>query len=528
MRRVGRAAWLGGVAAVVLAGRSAGAQRARSRHAKGHTTPHATSHAAAQPSPRAATAPAVPPASAAGAPGTSGAPDARLQGGRDELARARQARAVLEGQLRTLQDTAHDLRAAAEGFDQRAAATARVVGALDHQLGAITAEVAGTTARYDSASRDLARQQVGLRRRLVEIYKRGPLAETEALLSAASFGDLVTRYKYLHELARRDRLMVRRVERSRNDVAAQRALLVRLQVELARNRDEKAAEEARLRGFGAERGRLLAQVEGRAERTRGRIVQVARDEARLSSLLAGIEAARKRREAAARAAAERAILARELAARAEARREGLRISAAREATERASRRGAAAGAARAPTDLAASSPSAPPNSAPNPAPSSAPSSAPSLATVAPGPSPAPAPAAAPTAVAPTSYAWPLRGALLYRYGRVVGANNTATRWNGVGITAPSGTPVRAAATGTVAVAQSIGSYGPTVILQHGGGDYSVYGSLARVDVQVGETVQRGQVIGAVGAADPDLPAHLHFEIRPQGRATDPLALLGGR
>ena len=118
--------------------------------------------------------------------------------------------------------------------------------------------------------------------------------------------------------------------------------------------------------------------------------------------------------------------------------------------------------------------------------------------------------------------------LLYRFGRVVGANNTATRWNGVGIGATAGTPVRAAAPGRVAVAQSIGSYGQTVILEHEGGDYSVYGSLARVDVHVGESVERGQTLGAVGASDPDLPAHLHFELRPQGRAVDPLGLLGGR
>ncbi len=425
-----------------------------------------------------------------GTAGAAASPDARLRSGRDELARAREERAALEAQLRTLQDTAHDLRTEAAMFDRRAAATSRLVDALDRQLGAIHTEVEGASARYNAVSGELARQQVGLRRRLVDIYKRGPLAETEALLSAASFGDLVARYKYLHELARRDRTLVRRVERLRNDVAAQRALLVRLQVELARNRDEKAAEETRLRHFEAQRGQSLAQVEGRAARTRGRIAQIARDEARLSSLLAEIEAARKRREAAARLAAARAVVAREAAAREAARREGARITA-RNAPGRTN--------ARRP-DVAARPPEP-----------TAPVTPPPLSTV---------------TAAPTSFTWPLRGPLLYRFGRVVGANNTATRWNGVGISAASGTPVHAAAAGRVAVAQSIGSYGQTVILQHEGGDYSVYGSLARVDVQVGETVQRGQVLGVVGAADPDLPAHLHFELRPQGRATDPLSLLG--
>jgi len=78
------------------------------------------------------------------------------------------------------------------------------------------------------------------------------------------------------------------------------------------------------------------------------------------------------------------------------------------------------------------------------------------------------------------------------------------------------------------VADPIGTYGLTVIVQHGGGDYSVYGSLSRADVRKGDKIGKGQVIGAVGRADPDMDAHLHLEIRPKGRATDPLAWLALR
>jgi septal ring factor EnvC (AmiA/AmiB activator) len=55
------------------------------------------------------------------------------------------------------------------------------------------------------------------------------------------------------------------------------------------------------------------------------------------------------------------------------------------------------------------------------------------------------------------------------------------------------------------VAEPIGTYGLTVIIQHGGGDYSVYGSLSRADVQKGQQVIKGQVIGAVGVSDPGRP-----------------------
>lgn len=126
--------------------------------------------------------------------------------------------------------------------------------------------------------------------------------------------------------------------------------------------------------------------------------------------------------------------------------------------------------------------------------------------------------------------WPVDGTILYRFGRVINPNNTSVRWNGIGIGAAPGTPVHAIASGEVVVAEPIGTYGTTVIVQHGGGDYSVYGSLGRADVRRGSQVRKGQEIGTVGAADPDLGPHLHFEIRrAKGVAVDPLEWLrGGR
>jgi septal ring factor EnvC (AmiA/AmiB activator) len=413
-----------------------------------------------------------------------------VRAGRDELARVRAERATLETRLRALQTTAHDLREEVTNLDRQADATARLVAALDRQLARIGAEEQAAGVRLAAAEGELARQQVGLRRRLVAIYKRGPLYEAEALLSAASFGDLVARYKYLHELARRDRLLVSRVERLRDEVAGQRAVLVRLQGELARNRDDRAAEEARLRAFGSRGAAALASVERQREGARRRLAELARDEARIAGLLASFETARRRAEA--RAAAE----ARAVAA----------------ATARRARTAPAArGAARTPAAVAA---------------------APGAAATAPAATPAAAGTTAGAAggvaagrLEPGRVDWPARGALIYRFGRVAGANNTTTRWNGIGIAAAAGAPVRAASPGQVVLVQPIGTYGLTVILQHGGGDYSVYGSLQRADVRVGEPAARGQVLGVVGATDPDLPAHLHFEVRPGGRAVDPLTLL---
>jgi septal ring factor EnvC (AmiA/AmiB activator) len=126
--------------------------------------------------------------------------------------------------------------------------------------------------------------------------------------------------------------------------------------------------------------------------------------------------------------------------------------------------------------------------------------------------------------------WPVDGSLVYSFGREVLANNTSIRRNGIGIRAASGAPVKSVAAGRVATVRSLGTYGMTVIVEHGGGDYSVYGSLAKADVKEGQSVTKGQTLGTVGVSDPDLPPHLHFEIRHgrTGAAIDPVTWLRRR
>ncbi len=125
--------------------------------------------------------------------------------------------------------------------------------------------------------------------------------------------------------------------------------------------------------------------------------------------------------------------------------------------------------------------------------------------------------------------WPVEGDILYPFGRQVQSNNTTIRWNGIGIAAPAGTPVHVVAAGEVVSVSQLGLYGLTVIVDHGGGDYSIYGSLQASRVKRGDHVVRDQVIGTVGVSDPDFPAHLHFEVRRHGGpAVDPTTWLRRR
>ena len=96
---------------------------------------------------------------------------------------------------------------------------------------------------------------------------------------------------------------------------------------------------------------------------------------------------------------------------------------------------------------------------------------------------------------------------------------------GIDIGAPSGAPIVAAAAGTVLVAGWEEGYGNTVVIDHGGGIATLYGHQSSIAVAVGQSVTRGQVIGAVGSTGHSTGPHLHFEVRVNGSPVDPLGYL---
>lgn len=120
--------------------------------------------------------------------------------------------------------------------------------------------------------------------------------------------------------------------------------------------------------------------------------------------------------------------------------------------------------------------------------------------------------------------WPLEGDVIYEFGRDQRPNGTVIRWNGIGIAAPTGTPVRAVKEGTVAYAGPFEGYGPTVMLSHGDGFYTLYLYLEEIGVVEGRQVSPGQVVGTVGGGDTPEGPHLEFQIRaPEVANGNPLA-----
>jgi septal ring factor EnvC (AmiA/AmiB activator) len=370
-----------------------------------------------------------------------------LQESRQRLAEIKAERERLQRQQAQLQGQVHDVEDELDNIERQKQSTSRIVLEIERQIGGLTSQLDQASAELVLAQDNLAERKAVLERRLVDIYKRGPLHTWKVLLTAESFGDLLRRYKYLYLTSEQDRALVSDVERLRNRVAKQRGEIVMVKDQLDATRVEREQELNQYGRLADAREKRLGTLQRSARANAARLVQLERDASRLNDVLAALEKA----------------------ARDEAARN--RVSGSKSAP--------IAGA---------------------------------LTTASLG-----------------RLDWPVEGRIVYQFGRDTLPQGGVIRWNGIGIAATPGTPVHAVEAGRVRLVETMGTYGLTVILEHGNGYYSIYSHLQGAAVKAGDDVKKGQVLGAVGGENSDYGPHLHFEIRGENQmALDPLDWLRRR
>ncbi|MSM38082.1 MAG: peptidoglycan DD-metalloendopeptidase family protein [Geobacter sp.] len=117
---------------------------------------------------------------------------------------------------------------------------------------------------------------------------------------------------------------------------------------------------------------------------------------------------------------------------------------------------------------------------------------------------------------------PVRGEIVGRFGRHKHPEyNSYTINNGISIAAPQGADIRSVFDGQVIFADYFKGYGNMVIVDHGGGYFSLYGHASRLTKKVGSQVSRNDVIASVGDIDSSRGPMLYFELRYQGKPIDP-------
>jgi murein DD-endopeptidase MepM/ murein hydrolase activator NlpD len=120
----------------------------------------------------------------------------------------------------------------------------------------------------------------------------------------------------------------------------------------------------------------------------------------------------------------------------------------------------------------------------------------------------------------SGFIWPVNGPVVSGYG---------LRWGrmheGIDISAPTGTSILAAAAGSVIHAGWLGGYGYLVVVDHGNGLATAYAHASAILVAVGQSVSQGETVALVGSTGNSSGPHLHFEVRVNGVAVDPLLYL---
>ncbi|MBA7497706.1 Murein hydrolase activator EnvC [subsurface metagenome] len=120
-------------------------------------------------------------------------------------------------------------------------------------------------------------------------------------------------------------------------------------------------------------------------------------------------------------------------------------------------------------------------------------------------------------------ALPVQGKLISEYGRQKNTDfNTDTFNSGIDISAPLGQVVHAAGAGEVIYTGSIKGYGQIIIIDHGGRTTTLYAHLSKILIDIGDKVKKGQIVGQVGDSGGVPSPRLHFEVRVEGKPTDPM------
>jgi septal ring factor EnvC (AmiA/AmiB activator) len=209
----------------------------------------------------------------------------------------RRERSEVELELEQLRSQAHSLADELSNIERQKETTNRIVNELDRQIGGLSTQIDRITVDLVLAQDALEEKRAVLERRLVDIYKRGALYAHQALLAAESFGDLLSRYKYLYLVSRQDRLLANDMFKLRDRIAHERQALLDARDALARRKVERMEELQRYQTLERERQASLRETRRSSHAAQRRLSELERNEHALNERIAALERARREAEA---------------------------------------------------------------------------------------------------------------------------------------------------------------------------------------------------------------------------------------
>lgn len=221
----------------------------------------------------------------------------QMQENQRRLEGIRRERSEVEQELARLRTAAHSLTDEIANIERQKLTTNRIVNELDRQITGLGGGIDNMTVDLLIAQDALLEKRAVLERRLVDIHKRGTLYAWQVLFAAESFGDLLSRYKYLYLVSRQDRLLTNDMHKLRDRVARQRQLLVDARETLARRRRERTDELDRFVTLERQRQTNLRDTRRSTRQAEQRLSRLERDEQTLNDRVEALERARRDAEA---------------------------------------------------------------------------------------------------------------------------------------------------------------------------------------------------------------------------------------
>ncbi len=402
-----------------------------------------------------------------------------------------------EQTLQSLEGLKADTAAYVQELDRNLSALSSELEVLGGQVLAKEEEIRETDVLLEAAKADEARQYEAMKLRIQYMYEKGSASFMEILFGARDLSELLDRAEYISKISAYDREQLDVYAAVRQEREETEERLDWEHQELLALKDATAAKQASVETLLGAKQAELASYEGQVASAKEQVDAYQQDLAAQEAKILALEEEILRQEEEARRRAEEEAKRREEEARRLA--EEARQEAARRAEEE--QQEAAKGTEEEPHEAQGEDGSDS------------------------GPGQGDGGSNIKADLGDSSFIWPCPSSsrITSDFGsRSSPTEGASTEHKGIDIGAGTGSSILAAADGVVLIATYSYSAGNYVTISHGGGVSTVYMHCSRLDVAAGETVKKGQVIGAVGSTGYSTGPHLHFAIRSKGVYVDPL------